>query len=823
MSSSGIQKIEGILVDAYYKDGIVLSIRDASGEKKDYSSNFRPYLYILTEKELSEEDAGTIKSGLKNLELIVRKNISSGFEDNKSNIYQLVFSNIESFISARNHLSSSQIISQKLSLYEFDIPFLHRFFLDNNLSNFKKIRFTCEGSNLLSLEAIGDSDPELLSSCAFDIEVLNSSPEVFPKPENDPVISISIVDNKKNKFVFFLADNTDSIAKADKIAKERKDNQLSISFYRNEADLINAFIFCLEKISPDIIFTYNGDGFDFEYLSKRYKRLTSKDLYIGAREIRFHKQQNKRVSIDGIVHFDVYALMKLLNYLQVFNYPKLDLKSIYSNITGKPKLALPPKEMIESYFSGNYLKIIDYNLDDVLATQELAKNYYSIPYEISKEIDVPLFDVLHSSAGVMVEKLFMKYFYNNRLLIPNKPREEEVSERYRHTFEGAFVMSPVAGLHKNIAVVDFRSYHLSLIISYNISPETIDCNCCKDTSKEETLILGHHLCHSKKGFVPTLLSSLLSLRLSIKENMKSLDKSTMEYKGLYGKQYALKILLASVYGYMGFAGARWYCRSCLDIMYYLVRTKIQETISIFEGKGYQVIYGDTDSNFLHYDDLNKLKNDLKEINNSLPSSMHLELEDTYKSGIFVMSRSKDRVAKKKYALLDSHDNMKIKGFEFVRRDWCGLVKESQKKVLEILLKEENPKQASVYIKKVIFDLQSRSVPKEKLILRSSVHKSLARYKTITPAMSAVAHAKLQGRKLSSGELIEFIITSSGVNISQKARLAEFVNDGDYDIDYYIDNQLIPAVYPLMDVFGVTKDELLTGKKQKELKDFFGGN
>jgi DNA polymerase I len=87
-------------------------------------------------------------------------------------------------------------------------------------------------------------------------------------------------------------------------------------------------------------------------------------------------------------------------------------------------------------------------------------------------------------------------------------------------------------------------------------------------------------------------------------------------------------------------------------------------------------------------------------------------------------------------------------------------------------------------------------------------------------MSALLDAKKEGKQITAGEVIEFIITNKqGKTISEKSRFAEFVSEGDYDIDYYINNQLIPAIYPILEVFGVTSDELLTGKKQKGLGDY----
>ena len=448
--------------------------------------------------------------------------------------------------------------------------------------------------------------------------------------------------------------------------------------------------------------------------------------------------------------------------------------------------------------------------------------------EISKLINQPIFDVLRGSTSRFVESWFFNYFSKNNLLIPNTPTHQQISERYRYTFEGAFVKKPIAGLHKNIAILDFRSYHISLMIAYNISPETITIDNVlekqKDLEKEDKnyfYILGRKISKAKKGFVPKLIENLLNIRIPIKEKIKTMDKNTREYKNLYAKQYALKIILASTYGYMGYSGARWYCRDCLDILYHLVRTKIQETIEVFEKKGYPVIYSDTDSAFLHFDDLEKLKKDLKAVNDSLPSSMSLELENIFKSGIFVMSRDKEKAAKKKYALLSETGELKVKGFELVRRDWCGLVKETQRKVLEIVLEKEDPKLAIEYIKEVVNKLQNKEVPKSKLIIQSFVRKNINNYKTINPAMSALLDARKRGLTISNKDVVEYIITDSKAKtISEKARLAELVKERNYDVDYYLNNQLIPAIYSILEVFDISKDEILTGKKQTGLSQFF---
>ena len=808
----------GILIDVYNNsDGLYASIRTDSG-KTDYFVAFQPYLYVLFDDVLNDQELKNLESVLENPTEIIK---TSKLNTTKF-VYKIIFKDVESLIRSREHLKSNTIFTKPFDLKEHNIHFLSRFFVDKQITNFKKIKFTSEDNKLLSFEVIDDVPVDELNYCTFDIEVLPPKDLSFPKPSNSPIISIALTDSKE-KFVFVLVDDDSEAVKKN---LQEKLNGVNLFVFIDEVKLVESFASFLGQIDYDVVFTYNGDGFDFSFLSERYNFLKVETLKFGNRSIKFNNKGRKSVAIDGVVHLDVYILIRLLNHLQVFNYSKLDLNTVYGKITGNPKLELPPMKMREGYFNKNYSELIKYNLDDVYATQDLGLSYINIISEISKLINQPIFEVLRGSTSRFVESWFFDYFTKNNLLIPDTPTQQQVSERYRYTFEGAFVKKPTAGLHKNIAILDFRSYHISLMIAYNISPETITLgeNLENQKIKEDDnyfYILGRKISKKKKGFVPKLISNLLDIRIPIKEKIKTLNKNTREYKNLYAKQYALKIILASTYGYMGYPGARWYCRDCLDILYYLVRTKIQETISVFEKKGYPVIYSDTDSAFIHYDDLNQLKIDLKEVNDSLPNSMSLELENLFKSGIFVMSRDGEKAAKKKYALLGVNGELKVKGFELVRRDWCGLVKDTQRKVLETILEKEDPKAAIEYVKTIVKNLQNREVPKSKLIIQSFVRKNINNYKTINPAMSALLDAKKRGLTLSNKDVVEYIITGvKGKTISEKAKLAELVEEKDYDIDYYLNNQLMPAVFSILEIFNISKDEILTGKKQTGLGEFF---
>ena len=82
---------------------------------------------------------------------------------------------------------------------------------------------------------------------------------------------------------------------------------------------------------------------------------------------------------------------------------------------------------------------------------------------------------------------------------------------------------------------------------------------------------------------------------------------------------------------------------------------------------------------------------------------------------------------------------------------------------------------------------------------------------------AAMKAKERGQDIEPGQTIGYIITSKGDSISDRAEIFEFAKD--YDPQYYLNNQLLPSVLRILELFGVTKDKLLTNSAQTGLSAF----
>ena len=247
----------------------------------------------------------------------------------------------------------------------------------------------------------------------------------------------------------------------------------------------------------------------------------------------------------------------------------------------------------------------------------------------------------------------------------------------------------------------------------------------------------------------------------------------------------------------------------------------QNVISEAKKDGFEVVYGDTDSCFLQLNDLSKedALDFVKRINKDLPGVMELELENYYPAGIFVSVKAGEGGAKKKYALIDSKGVLKIRGFETVRRNWSRIAKETQQKVLELLLRDKNIDAAKVFVKEIISNLKNNLVPIEKVVISTQISKDISDYDTVGPHVAAAQRLQDKGIKITPGMTINYIVTKGKGKIRDRVKLDTETKQEEYDGEYYINNQILPGVERIFAAVGV-KEETLTDKEvQKGLFDF----
>ena len=596
-------------------------------------------------------------------------------------------------------------------------------------------------------------------------------------------------------------------------------------FVKDERELIQEFVKTVKNYQPDILTGYFSDGFDMPYIRERAEKNRLKlGIGIDGSSISFIKGIIQSSKITGIVHIDLYKFVNtMISY--ILKSETLSLNEVASELIGEEKLKFDMKKTASHITKGrdiDWESFALYNLQDSAITYKLALKLWPNISELTKFIGEPLFNVSRASYSQLVENYIIHNLKEFNEIAENRPSHDRIAERRkRKKYEGAFVFQPSPGLYENIAVFDFRSLYPSIITSFNLSPSSIqedEKNAYETPEMQEGKKKIRFYFNKKKSIIPILLQRLLDERKKIKEQKKKEKTAILE-----ARDYNLKTLANAAYGYYAYSGARYYSPESAASATAIGRYYLHETIEKIEKKGYKVIYGDTDSIVILLE--NKKEKDalemLKDINEKLPGTMELELEDFYKRGIFVTKRTGNQGAKKKYAMLSKEGKIKIRGFETVRRDWCDLAKEVQDKVLKAVLEEGNAESSLKYVKKIIKELKEKKIPVEELIIKTQLKKGILEYENIGPHVTIAKEMINRGMPVREGAIIEYVVSRGKPKerIRDKARLPEDMKEGDYDLDYYINNQIINAVGSIFEVFNIDLKELSEGKKQKKLADF----
>lgn len=794
--------MKAILVDISYKtkDSHPVISLVFKGKKffRIYDHSFEPYFYLDAEgvedakkavEQFEVEERGALIKA-KRVEKV--KKILAGKE---KELLRIVCDHPQQVPPLREEL-------KKLgTTYEHNIPFTRRYIIDKGLTPLNIIEFEREGRELKKIVGTHETPSLKFNTLAFDIETYN--PRGAPRPSKDPVVMISYAGESSG------------------VLTTKKINKPFIHACSTEKEMMEQFCELIKKKDVEILVGYNSSQFDLPYLKERAAALKTK-LSLGRDGSSFTLHRRgliTKAKITGRIHIDLFHIIRFLATIGALKTFQYTLTEVYSEITGKKKKVLPKLE-IWKYWDDcvKCEELAEYSLNDAVATKELADHLLPMEFEISKLSRVPLFDICGSSTGTIVEQVLVNRAHWENMIVPNQPKEEEIAARAASPAVGAFVKMPEPGIYDNLVVLDFRSLYPSIIISHNIDPFTLNCDCCEDAFVSP---VGHRFCKKKKGLIPSVLGELLQKRAEIKKRMKALKPGTDEYIQLDARQQALKITANSFYGYLLYPRSRWYSKEAGESTTAWGRHYIQETMRKAEEAGFKVLYGDTDSLMLllgekkHEDALEFVS----EINEELPEKMELELEGFYPRGVFVSKKAEAKGAKKKYAMLAEDGRIKIRGFELVRRDWAGVAKKVQQQVLEAILKDGSKEKALKIVMDKLDELKAGKTPLEELVIYTQLKKSMGKYEITSPELEAAKKAVKAGMPIEDGSLISYVITKKGESISDKAMPFDLAKD--YDANYYIEHQVIPAVLKILKELGVKKEDLLLGGKQSSLGEWHG--
>ncbi|PLC68944.1 DNA polymerase [Vulcanisaeta sp. EB80] len=745
--------------------------------------SFRPYFYVLP-----SGDPSTVLANIKRklegrvlgVELVKRRLFGGEVDAIK------VTATIPEKVRELREIAAE--IPGVKDVLEADIRFSQRYLLDMGVkpSNWVVVD-QCEevkGNYQVDLVCLAKTRPRMIEEhklpnfriIALDIEVYN--PRGMPNPDRDPIIIISTM-TKEDGIKMFVADDS-----------------------KNDAKIIREFVDYLRKYDPDIIVGYNNNGFDWPYLVNRSSRVGVK-LTISRMGNPPEPSVYGHWSVIGRANVDLYNFIEEMGEIKV---KSLDRAAEFLGVMRRDERVLIPGHRIYEYWDDKSKRdlLLRYARDDVVSTYGLAEKLLPFAIQLSSISGLPLDQVGASSVGARVEWMIFYEAVKRGELAPNR------EERPYETYKGAVVLEPRPGLHEDIAVIDFSSMYPSIMMKYNVSPDTLvigDCNDCYVAPEN-----NYRFRKTPEGLYPGLLRVLVESRRKVRELMKNYPENSPDWVLLNERQRALKVMANAMYGYCGWLGARWYRREVAEAVTAWGRNLLKTVIEKARSLGLPIIYGDTDSLFVKNigDKVDALIN---YINNEL--GFDVKVDKVYRRVLFTE-------AKKRYVGLTIDCEVDIVGFEAVRGDWAEVAKDVQENVAEIVLKTGDVGKAVAYVKSIIDKLKAFQFDIDDVIIWKTLDKSLNEYKVLTPHVAAAKQLIEAGYKVGKGDMVGYVIVKGGgAKLAYKVKPYILIKDiREIDVDYYIEKQVIPAAMRILEVLGVKESQLMEGKAGKSILDFF---
>jgi DNA polymerase-2 len=579
---------------------------------------------------------------------------------------------------------------------------------------------------------------------------------------------------------------------------------LELRFFPTEKELLSCFIETVEELDPDILMGWNVVNFDLRCLQVFCDRVGI-ELRLGrnAEAIKWRRSADSAerhyALIAGRVVLDGIELMRTATY----RFENFSLEHVSRELLGRGKLVDDVDARgaeITSLFKNAKLSLAKYNLEDCKLVWDIFEEEKLIDFAIERSLLTGL--ELDRAGGSVAA---MDFLYLPRLHRQGyvAPRLDELESS--NISPGGYVMNSIPGIHRNVIVLDFKSLYPSIIRTFNVDPLAM----IKGLD-EENPIIGYDGGRFSRthSILPELITTLWAAR----------DRAKLANNKVLSQ--AIKIIMNSFYGVLGTLGCRFFDSRLVSSITKRGHEIIIQSKGYIESKGYQVIYGDTDSVFvllssIEDDEVAKIGGELAtglniwwreklDQEQGIKSYLEIEFETHYRKFFMPTVRGSEAGSKKRYAGLVDLDKIVFKGLECVRSDWSPLARDFQRVLYEKIFHDQ-PFEA--YIKKTVQRLLAGEYGTE-LILRKRLRRKLVAYvKNVPPHVQAArkAEAIRAARGLpslyDSGGWIEYIMTVNGPEPKQYVSSA-------IDFDFYIDRQLTPIADSILVFQSQTMDKIL---------------
>lgn len=744
----------------------------------------RPHFYV--EADAVEQVAQTRPSG--------RKRLLEGAEVVPTDLTSLdgqSLIRVEVGVPSEAPVVRDRLQALGLRTYEADVRFAMRYLIDRDIKS--------------GLAIVGQPAPGQGTDWVFD------NPEVRPAVVRaEPrVLSFDIEttgDAKNLLAIAYYGLGRDGVVIVDPDGRDMPQRALAVP---TEKDALHYFAGLVAELDVDVLTGWNVIDFDLTVLSNIASKVRY-DLQLGREpgRMRIRPAQgyfgSGNAMLPGRIILDGMDLVRDA-FIRLDDY---SLEGVSQAVLGKGKTLGHDLDGLEGLDKVG--QILHTYAHDLPRFAEYARTDARLVIEIVEKLDlIELTFARAALTGMTPDRvaasiasfdfLYLAELKKRKLAAPSvaMPGGDRVTQG------GGAVFEPVTGVHRNVWVCDFKSLYPSIIRTFNIDP------------------LAYHLAHRGEPAVATIDGTAFAKTPGILPAM--LDdlfpqRAAAKARGDGVAAQAIKILMNSFYGVLGTTACRFYSPQLANAITSQGRHLLNWSRDWFTSRGYEVLYGDTDSVFVasgihDVAESDALAENLVEAFNAelkaylqqrhgVDSRLELEYEKLYTRLFLAKTRGGSQGARKRYAgLRAGSEAVEFVGMEVVRRDWTDLAKEVQTALFTRLFQGEA---VAEYLRRKVRAVREGACD-DQLVYRKGLRKRVDTYTTnVPPHVQAVMKSDAPAPRV-----VRYIVTEQGPELADERLHAP-------DREHYVQKQVRPVAEPVLDALGLDFSKVIGDDRQISL-------
>ncbi|MGQ9583378.1 MAG: DNA polymerase domain-containing protein [Thermoplasmatota archaeon] len=469
--------------------------------------------------------------------------------------------------------------------------------------------------------------------------------------------------------------------------------------------------------------------------------------------------------------------------------------------------------------------------------------------ELSRLSGIPMQRMARSSPGTAISAMEVNLVVSEGGLVAwrkNLPEDFKSLRTLLSADRGGFIFEPAVGLHERVLEVDFASMYPHIMVLNNISPETLNCGCCRapgarqrqgadelspPEGREESSCagaseggdgggaggprgrpvpgLGYWTCARRRGLIPRILEPLVRRRLELK-GLRRRPGDRWDRRAR-----CLKPLLVTCFGYTGYRNAPFGRIECHEAINAHGREILLESAAIAERRGFEVVHGMVDALWLKgpLEERGGLVDEISRV-----SGVPLAEEGVYRWLVLLPCKGTGAGALNRYYGLFESGEFKLRGVAARRNDSPGLLRRLQAGMLEALAEGRD---AAGFLRSIpaaleVLRLFSRRVLNghcalEELVLTRRVSRSLEDYVQLNDTFRALSELRGAGVRVPAGEAVRYVVVEAGGRRHRAVPVQMLRGEEEYDRGEYCrlllraaEELLVPFGYDMERLYGIVK-------------------